>query len=122
MRVTPQPDRETALARLAAFLPHAGEDYERWRNHDFGPGGGNRVSGLSPWLRHRLIGEDEVVDAVLRHHGLAAAEKFIQEVCWRTYWKGFLERRPVHWREYRESGHDRSHGYRLFRRLGPRAM
>ena len=102
MQMTPQPDRDTALARLADFLPHAGEDYERWRNHDFGPGGGNRVSGLSPWLRHRLIGEDEVVDAVLQHHGLAAAEKFIQEVCWRTYWKGFLERRPVHWREYRD--------------------
>ena len=92
--------REAGLQRLQQFIPHAGRAYTDWRNHDFGPGGDNRVSGLSPWLRHRLIREDEVLDAALARHGLEGAEKFIQEVCWRTYWKGFLERRPVHWHDY----------------------
>ena len=94
--------REAALARLQAFLPHAGERYTDWRNHDFGPAGDNAVSVLSPWLRHRLISEQEVVAQVMANHGLEAAEKYIQEVCWRSYWKGYLERRPVHWPEYQQ--------------------
>ena len=27
-------------------------------------------------------------------------EKFIQEVMWRTYWKGWLEMRPKVWQDY----------------------
>ena len=97
--------RDEALARLRDFLPQAGADYARWRNYDFGPGGRNRVSGLSPWIRHRLLCEQEVIDQVIGAHGLDAAEKFIQEVCWRTYWKGYLERRPVHWHDYLAAVH-----------------
>lgn len=95
--------RAAGESRLAQFLPHAGADYTDWRNHDFGPNGDNRVSGLSPWLRHRLLTEEEVIDAAARAHGLTGAEKFIQEVCWRSYWKGYLERRPVHWHDYRKT-------------------
>ncbi len=94
--------REEALDRLHRFIPHAGADYAQWRNHDFGPEGDNRVSALSPWLRHRLISEQEVITAVLAQHEMDSAEKFIQEVCWRSYWKGYLERRPEHWAEYRQ--------------------
>jgi deoxyribodipyrimidine photo-lyase len=35
-----------------------------------------------------------VIAAVLTRHTLADAEKFIQEVFWRSYWKGWLEMRP----------------------------
>lgn len=28
------------------------------------------------------------------------AEKFLQEVAWRTYWKGWLELRPSVWTDY----------------------
>ncbi|MEM1296825.1 MAG: FAD-binding domain-containing protein [Verrucomicrobiota bacterium] len=28
------------------------------------------------------------------------AEKFVQEVYWRSYWKGWLEMRPIMWRRY----------------------
>nr|WP_207792250.1 FAD-binding domain-containing protein [Polymorphobacter multimanifer] len=34
--------------------------------------------------------------------GHAAAEKFIQEICWRTYWVGWLQQRPGVWARYRE--------------------
>ncbi len=94
--------REEGLRRLEAFLPHAGGRYTEWRNHDFGPTGDNAVSALSPWLRHRLISEPEVIQQVMNEHGLEAAEKYIQEVCWRSYWKGYLERRPVHWSDYQQ--------------------
>ena len=97
------PTREEGLRRLEGFLPRAGRAYARLRNHDFGPGAHAQVSTLSPWIRHRLINEQEVVAAVLGRHGFAAAEKFVQEVFWRTYWKGWLELRPAVWRDYRES-------------------
>jgi deoxyribodipyrimidine photo-lyase len=95
------PTRSAALGRLSAFVPAAGRRYESQRNHDTGPDHPRtNVSGLSPYLRHRLITEAEVVAAVLQQHTANAAEKFIQEVCWRTYWKGWLELRPAVWRHY----------------------
>jgi deoxyribodipyrimidine photolyase-like uncharacterized protein len=91
------PSRERGLRKLEAFLPHAGLDYAQGRNNVPGV-----VSGLSPYVRHRLITESEIVAAVLKRHSAAQAEKFIQEVCWRTYWKGWLEMRPQVWLRYEE--------------------
>jgi len=97
---TPTPTRAAGLDALEDFIPRAGAAYARDRNHDDGPSRSN-VSGLSPYLRHRLVTEQEVVEAVLAHTSLGAAEKFVQEVFWRTYWKGWLEQNPEVWRRYR---------------------
>ena len=86
-----------ALARLRDFLPHAGADYARMRNYDDRA----HVSVLSPYIRHRILTEEEVLQATLARHSPSAAEKFIQEVYWRTYWKGWLEMRPSVWTAYR---------------------
>jgi deoxyribodipyrimidine photo-lyase len=94
------PSRDRALKRLAAFVPDAGRTYSTKRNFDLGEGRHTFVSGLSPYIRHRLITEEEVVAAVLQAHSASSAEKFIQEVCWRTYWKGWLEQRPQVWADY----------------------
>ena len=96
------PSREEGLRRLQDFLPHAGRAYARLRNYDLGPGKHEHVSTLSPWIRHRLVSEEEVVSAVLARHSFSGAEKFIQEVFWRTYRKGWLELRPSVWCGYRE--------------------
>jgi deoxyribodipyrimidine photo-lyase len=95
-----QPSRAAGLARLADFVPRAGRAYAEGRNSDAGPGAPAAVSRLSPYLRHRLITEREVVGAVLGAHSFGAAEKFVAEVLWRTYWKGWLELRPGIWRRY----------------------
>jgi len=55
---------------------------------------------LSPAIRRRLISEEEVAQAAFRMHGISAAEKFIMEVCWRSYWRGWLEARPPIWQRY----------------------
>ena len=94
------PSREEGLRRMHDFLPRAGRAYAASRNHDFGPGARTNVSVLSPYVRHRLIGEWEIAEAVLGRYALSTAEKFIQEVCWRTYWKGWLEQRPEIWQRY----------------------
>lgn len=98
-----RPDRTAALEQLAAFRPRAGSYYKRHRNTDPGPEERDGVSQLSPWLRHRLVLESEVVAATLEQHGFGSAEKFLQEVCWRTYFKGWLECRPAIWQRYRET-------------------
>jgi deoxyribodipyrimidine photo-lyase len=96
------PTRKAALARLAAFLPSAGHRYAETRNADGGPlqGGRSNVSQLSPWLHAGLIGEPEVLAAVLAQHAPDAAKKFIAEVFWRIYFKGYLEQRPAIWEDY----------------------
>ena len=95
------PNRDAGLARLESFLPKAGRAYAATRNFDFGAENRSNVSALSPWLRHRLITETEVLSAVLSKHGYNAAEKFIQEVFWRGYFKGWLQHRPQVWDRYR---------------------
>lgn len=94
--------RNTATRRLKSFLPNAGKKYASTRNYDHGTNQHENVSVLSPYITHRLISEAEVIQATLSSHSPAAAEKFIQEVCWRTYWKGWLEMRPSVWTDYLE--------------------
>jgi deoxyribodipyrimidine photo-lyase len=95
------PTREAGLARLAAFTPLMGAAYAARRNYDAGPGAHHGVSGLSPWLAHRLLTEEEVIAAAIAMHGATNAEKFVQEILWRTYWKGWLEQRPAVWHAYK---------------------
>ena len=95
------PLREDALKRLQVFAPQTGGSYAKQRNFDFGPGQHDRVSRLSPWLRHRIITENEVLSATLAQFPLKDAEKFVQEVFWRGYFKGWLEHRPDVWRYYK---------------------
>jgi deoxyribodipyrimidine photo-lyase len=96
-----EPTRAAGLARLAAFTPLMGRAYAEGRNHDSGPGKPRNVSALSPYIRHRLITEQEVVATAIAAHGAEVAEKFIQEVFWRSYWKGWLAQRPAVWEAYR---------------------
>lgn len=90
--------RVAAWSRWEEFLP-ALPLYGRDRN-DVQAEHGN-VSRLSPAIRCRLILEEEVIQASLSKHSLTRIEKFVQEVYWRSYWKGWLESRPKVWSTYR---------------------
>ncbi len=91
--------RAAGLARLANFIPRMGHAYVAGRNTDYGPDAETATAALSPYLRRRLVLEQEVVDAAGTAHG-PAAEKFVQEVFWRSYFKGHLEARPALWTGY----------------------
>ncbi len=106
-RIAFAPTRAAGLARLDAFVRRAGRHYANLRNHDLGSERRDNVSCLSPWIRHRLITEEDVLRATLARHAPSSAEKFIQEVFWRTYFKGWLEQRPSVWQGYRD-GLDRA--------------
>ena len=92
--------RHAAEAQLNDFIPKCGDHYRKNRNYDRGREQHKSVSCLSPAVRHRLILEQELVAKVLRECKLSQAEKFVQEVFWRTYWKGWLELRPQVWQQY----------------------
>ena len=85
----------------AAFTPRMGRRYANGRNTDHVSGAHKAVSVLSPYIRRRLVLESEVVAAAIAAHGPEDAEKFVQEVVWRGYFKGWLERRPQVWDSYR---------------------
>jgi deoxyribodipyrimidine photo-lyase len=94
------PTRAAALARLEEFLPDAGR-YAADRN--FVRPGHPNISRLSPWVQKRLLLEEEVVAAARERWSFEAVEKFVQEVYWRTYWKGWLEQRPEAWSRWVEA-------------------
>ncbi len=96
------PTREAGLKRLKEFAPFAGETYSNERNFDFSSTKKNSVSALSPWIKHRLITEEEVLIEILKYHSPHSAMKFIQEVFWRGYFKGWLEQHPTVWSHHNE--------------------
>ncbi len=80
--------------------------YSKSRNFDMGHPHYN-VSKLSPYLRRRLVSENEVLQIALKTNSISSLEKFIQEIFWRTYWRGWLELRPDVYKDY-ENGYDGS--------------
>lgn len=95
------PDRAAGLRRLDLVVDALGDRYAQTRGFDFGPERRGNVSMLSPYIRHRLLLEGEVISAAAERHGADTADKFIQEVFWRTYFKGWLEQHPTVWSSYR---------------------
>lgn len=94
------PTRHAAKERLSDWLEGGAIDYGKRRNFDFGVSNRGNVSGLSPFVRHRLILESEILAETLSRFPQRRVEKFVQEVFWRTYFKGWLEHRPGVWHGY----------------------
>ena len=92
--------RAKAVDKLNNFIEQSLTDYSKLRNFDFGPSNRSNISCLSPYITHGIINELEVVDKSLKKFSFAKNEKFIQEVLWRIYWKGWLELRPNVWSDY----------------------
>ncbi|MDC3027724.1 DNA photolyase [Candidatus Pelagibacter sp.] len=92
--------RAKAIEKLNHFIENNLTDYSKLRNFDLGPESRSNVSCLSPYITHGIISEKEIIKKSLDKFSFAKNEKFIQEVLWRTYWKGWLELRPNVWNDY----------------------
>ncbi len=117
--------RAAALDQLATVIPHVGRTYASSRNTDVGPGHSPTTTVLSPFLRRRLLLEEEVVAAALEEHGPDEAGKFVEEVFWRSYFKGHLETRPSIWSSYNEAvarGHEQLATQSGLRRIYEKAV
>ena len=94
--------RDGALKQLDNFINNGLANYSFKRNFDLGPDNKSNVSCLSPYISHRLITEYEVAKIVLSKFPYQKVEKYIQEIFWRVYWKGWLELRPQVWTDFIE--------------------
>ena len=92
--------RASAIGNLEDFVENNLGEYSRLRNFDFGPNKRSNTSCLSPYITHGVINEKEVIRKSLDKFSFSKNEKFIQEVLWRTYWKGWMELRSGVWDDY----------------------
>ena len=95
-----EPSREFAIKKLKDFIDKNLHEYSKLRNFDFGPEQRKNVSSISPYITHGVLSEIEVIKNSLKKFSFAKNEKFVQEVLWRIYWKGWLELRPMVWSDY----------------------
>ena len=91
---------DEAREKLDKFIRNNLENYSRRRNFDENEH--ENVSRLSPYIRYRIITEEQVIRAALDQYPYPHIQKFVDEVFWRTYWKGWLEQRPVVWQWYKD--------------------
>ncbi|MDC1112574.1 FAD-binding domain-containing protein [Candidatus Pelagibacter sp.] len=92
--------RASAIEKLNKFADQNLFEYSKLRNFDYGPNNRSNISCLSPYITHGVISELELIKKSLSKFSFSKNEKFIQEVLWRTYWKGWLELRPTVWTDY----------------------
>ena len=98
-----EPDYKTGMSKLNYFIENNLQNYSRDRNYDFGPDNRNNISLLSPYISHRTLFEYDIVKSCLKKYKVDKVEKFIQEIFWRVYWKGWLELRPEVWTDFCDS-------------------
>ncbi len=94
---------EKASEDKLKFIQKGLKDYSSQRNYDFGPKSRENTSNLSKYISHRIINEYDLVREVLSQYNLQKVDKFIQEIFWRVYWKGWLEHRSEVWRDFVDS-------------------
>ena len=92
--------RARAIDQLNNFIEQNLLNYSKLRNFDFGPDNRSNTSCLSPYITHGIVSELELIKKSLSRFSFSKNEKFIQEVLWRVYWKGWLELRPNVWTDY----------------------
>ena len=92
--------RASAVEKLNKFVDKNLFEYSKLRNFDYGPKNRSNISCLSPYITHGVITELELIKRSLNKFSFSKNEKFIQEILWRTYWKGWLELRPNVWTDF----------------------
>ena len=92
-------EKSILLENIKEFSKSKILNYSSDRNFDYGSPHEN-VSKLSPYLRRRYISEYEILKIILNKNKIKKIEKFIEEIFWRTYWKGWLEAHPWIYQKY----------------------
>ncbi len=95
-----KPSRTFAEELMNEFIENNLVNYSKLRNFDYGPDKRSNVSCLSPYVTHGVISEIELIKKSLNKYSFVKNEKFIQEIMWRTFWKGWMELRPDVWADY----------------------
>ena len=98
--MTIKPTRIEAKKNLTYFIEEKLVNYSKLRNFKIDIDDKTTTSNLSPYITHGILSENEVIRESLKKHSYLTSEKFIQEILWRIYWRGWLELRPQVWKTY----------------------
>ena len=92
--------REEAILKLNHFIENKLISYSKLRNFNYDNQNQLTTSFLSPYISHGILNEIEIVIKSLKKHSFLKCQKFIDEIFWRIYWRGWLELRPELWSDY----------------------
>ena len=71
--------------------------YHKLRNYDYGIENRTNVSMISKYTSHRILYEYDIIERLKKFD---KKKKYLDEIIWRIYWKGYLENYKSIWFEY----------------------
>ncbi len=84
--------------KLDTFIKNNLASYHQSRNFDYGMGNRSNVSQISKYTSHRILYEYKIIEKLKK---IDSKKKFIDEILWRIYWRGYLENHHSIWIEYK---------------------
>ncbi len=84
--------------RLDIFINNNLGAYHKLRNYDYGLKNRSNVSQISKYISHRILYEFEIIEKLKK---IDKKKKFIDEILWRIYWRGYFENHKSIWNEYK---------------------
>ena len=95
-----EPSEIFARNQLNEFIEKKIVNYSKLRNFDYGPLNRSNVSLLSPYITHQSLRDIDILRLTLKKYSYKDTEKFIEEIFWRIYWRGWMELRPHVWNDF----------------------
>ena len=89
--------REDAYKALVEWIPNARSQYASNRNYDIDR---NTTSRLSSFISSGLLSEEDILQCANDIGIPSKNNKFLEEIFWRIYFRGYLENRPSIWNSY----------------------
>ena len=91
-------DRQYSIDKMTDWMPNAASSYQSSRNYDLD--GKQTTSRLSESISVGILSEMDVIDCAKRLNISMKNNKFIEEIFWRVYFRGYFETRPSVWTHY----------------------
>ena len=85
--------------QLKNWMPKSNDFYTTNRNYDVT--GKQTTSKLSSAISSGIVKESDIIRS-LKVHGVSTTNKFLEEVFWRIYFRGYFETHPSIWLSYKE--------------------
>ena len=95
-----KPELSFSKNLLSEFVENKINNYSKYRNFDYGVTNRSNVSLLSPYISHKTLLEFDILESILTKYPYKKVDKFIDEIFWRIYWRGWLEMRPKVWDDF----------------------
>ena len=90
--------RQHSIDKMTDWMPNAASSYQSSRNYDLD--GKQTTSRLSESISAGILSEVDVIDCAKRFNISMKNNKFIEEIFWRVYFRGYFETHPSVWTHY----------------------